>query len=166
MKAAALVCLAGLAAFCLGKAQAGSHATVSRPPAAVCGHWVVTKVIPTSGISAAPRREFIGMTVEYLPSRMRFGNLVAVRHPKYRVERQSAAKFLRLSHVRLSELGIKGSSVLLVNVLDEKGRDVIRPGAGLEVRNTRQIITDWNGVYYLLERRGAACPAVAPGTKK
>jgi len=167
MKAAAIVCLVGLTALCPGKGQAGTHAAVSsRPPASVCGHWIVKKVIPTIGVSAAPRKDFIGMKAEYLPSEMRFGSLVTVRRSFYRVRKWSRRKFFTEFHNHVAELGVKGESVLLVDVVDEHGNDIIRPGAGLIIRNDHQIISDWNGVYYLLEREGAPCPGAAPDAKK
>jgi len=158
VKVVTMACIASFVVLCQGVAQSPTHPTTSRhPPASVCGHWVVTKVVPTSGISTSPRKDFLGLEAEYLPSEMRFGNKVVVRNPLYRVERQSVAEFFKQSYDRLSELGIKGDSVLIIDVLDENGKDVIRPGAVLHVRNSHQIITLWEGVYYLLERKGAPC---------
>jgi len=152
------VCIAGFLALCMSTGQANPQSTANaQPPASLCGHWTVTKIIPTSGISTSPRKGFLAVEVEYLPSEMRFAKDVIVHHALYATKRQSVPEFFKESYIRPSELGIKGDSVLVVNVLDAQGKDVIGPGTSIFVRNSNEVITVWDGVYYLLKRKGAAC---------
>ena len=164
MRAMILAFLACVFANCISAAQA-APSTKAQPPASVCGHWVVTKIIPTSGISTTPRKEFLGVEVKYLPSEMQFGNEVTVHHPQYAVEHQSASEFFKESYIRPSELGIKGHSILIINVEDGDGKDVIRPGASIFVRNSRELITLWDGVYYLLKKKSASCGEASPKSR-
>ena len=46
---------------------------------------------------------------------------------------------------------------MAIEVLDGRGKELVEPGTLLFVRSSDQIIAIWDGVYYLLERRGAPC---------
>jgi TctA family transporter len=87
---------------------------------------------------------------------MRFGNQV-LRNPIYKISRWSDADFFRQSLIPLTQLGIEGGSVTVVDVLHHTGKDVVRPGAQLFVRNQNNIITLWNGMYLELVRKGTPC---------
>lgn len=164
MKNAAIACLLILAGVSTGVGRAqGRKTIVHQPPASVCGRWVVERFL-SHGMKVAPKGRLLGLKAEYTASRMQFGRLV-VRHPTYRVRRWSYVKFFRECFVRLSELGIRRKSVLVVDVLDDRGRDIVAPGAELLVRNKKQILMVWDGVFYLMQRKGAPCADALPRRK-
>lgn len=109
------------------------------------------------GMIAAPKGKYLGLRARYLPSKAQFGGSVIVEHPLYKVTRWSEAEFYSGFHTNMSGLGIKGKSVRVVDVQSGLGREVMDPGALLFVRNKNQIITQWDGAFYLLDRVGPPC---------
>ncbi len=146
--------------LCLAAAHAAPRAVSSpQPPTSVCGHWVVKKILNTTNDQASPRslKKYLGLEAEYLPSEMRFGNDV-VPHPLYMVSRLSDVDFFKQNFIPLTQLGIGQKSVVVVEVKDHEGKDVVRPGTELFVRTQNEIITTWDGGYFELSRNGAPCP--------
>ena len=129
-------------------ACASPRAKVARtPPPSVCGHWVVAKVIATSNIQGSPNKSFLGEEATYLASKAQFGRRFSFSHPLYRERLWSRAAF-RHAYVSARELRIRGERVAEVDVLDPHNRRFSDVGDALLVRNGRQIITLWNGVFY------------------
>jgi hypothetical protein len=87
---------------------------------------------------------------------MRFGNYVVPR-PLYKVSQLSDAEFFKQSTIPLTQLGIQGQSVAVVDVTDHSGNDVVHPGTELLIRNQNEIITTWDGGYFELVRKGTPC---------
>ncbi len=158
MKMSIVGCILLLAVPC-GAATAPKlrPAVTRQPPQPVCGHWVVKKVIPTSGISEAPNKAFLGLRATYLPAEMEFGQRVRIFNPLYKERRWSRARFFQASHISASELGIKCKSVLEVDALDHRGGEVVDVGTMLFIRNENRLVTLWNGVFYQLDRVGTPC---------
>lgn len=159
MKATAAALGLSLVVLCLSAAQTSRRsAGKAQPPASVCGHWVVKRVLRTTNVQVSPRSlsKFIGVKAEYLPSKMRFGRDV-VPHPLYKVSRLSDLEFLRQNTIALTELGIRAKSVVVVDVQDSTGRDVVRSGTELFVKSRKEIIATWDGGYFELARTDAGC---------
>lgn len=164
MKKLGVLCLLILAGASVEVAHAQAReTTVLQPPPSVCGHWVVERFL-THGMKAAPQGRLLGLKAEYDSSRVQFGSHV-VPHPRFRVRRWSHEEFFREYFVRASGLGLRAKTIVVVDVLDGDGMDVIDPGMRLLVRNKRQILMDWDGVFYLLDRKGPPCVAPPPERK-
>ena len=124
-------------------------------PSSIYGHWVVRRLIPTSGISAGPGDlgSWIGARVFYSASEVRFGSQV-VENPWYKISRVSAKDFFRDSKFPLAEVGIHSRSVIEIDIVDRHGRDVLLKGPGslLFVRSRDVLITVWDGGYFEMVR--------------
>ncbi len=155
MKAAASTFGLFFAVLCLSAAQPTNLATSARPPASVCGRWVVKRVLRTANVQTSPTslEKYLGVRALYSSSEMRFGE-DGIRHPLYSVSRLSDVEFFRKSTVPLTQLGIRAKSVVVVEVRDSAGKDVVRPGTELFVRSGSEIITTWDGGYFELVRTG------------
>lgn len=147
-----IFCLVLFGSGCV-HAQAHSN-SMSQPPASICGHWIVKKAIP---VAVAPNPNYLGLRAEYLRGMMHFGNIVKINKPLYKVERLSQDKFFSEFHNYPFELGINGNSVVVIDVLNGEGNEVVNPGTLLVVRGKNHILTLWNGVYYLLSREALSC---------
>jgi hypothetical protein len=141
--------LALWACVCLG------HAAPDVEPSSIYGHWVVKRLIPTSGISAGPGDldPWIDARVSYSVSEASFGNHV-VENVKYKITRVSAEDFFRDSKFPLEEIGIHSRSVIEINLVDDNGRDVLvkGPGSLLFIRSKNVLVTVWNGGYFEMIR--------------
>jgi len=148
-----IVCLVLFGCGCV-HAQAHSN-SMSQPPASICGHWIVKKAIPWA---VEPNDKYLGLQVEYLSQTMRFGKEV-INNPIYTVARWSQRDFSKGFHgLYLNEIGIKGNSVVVVKVFrHQKSKEFIGPGTLLFIRGRNQIITGWNGAFYVLQRDGPSC---------
>ena len=154
MKHAKLIAILCLVLSGSGYVHAQAHSnSLSQPPGSICGRWVVKKAIP---VAAAPNPKYIGLRAEYLPGVMRFDKTVEVNKPLYEVERLSQGRFFSEFHNYPNELGINGNLVVVIDVLNRKGNKVVNPGTLLVVRG-KNILTLWDGVFYLLARRGPSC---------
>ena len=152
-KPIAILCLVSLGAGC---AHAQAHSmSLSQPPGSICGRWVVKKAIPWA---VEPNNKYLGLQVEYLPLTMRFGKEV-INNPVYVVDRWSQRDFSEGFHgLYLNVIGIKGNSVVVVKIFrHQKSKEFIGPGTLLFIRNENQIITEWNGIFYVLQRDGPSC---------
>jgi hypothetical protein len=143
------------AALSVTMAQATELNATSNPPTSVCGRWVVKQLLLTTNVQTSPAslRKYLGYTAEYSASEMRFGKSV-IPHPSYSISRLSESEFFSQNTIPLSQLGISDKAVDEIVVKDSAGKDVVRPGADLFVRNRDQLITQWDGGYFVLVRKG------------
>ena len=137
----------------------GHSETTSKVPKAICGNWIVKSSITDA---AAPHYEYLGLHVTYSSKIMRFGDQFTIKNPVYVVSKWSSDKFSQyFPHDDLSDIGIKGNSVSVVNVIDNKRGDMVHtvmgPGSFVLIRNKYKIITNWDGDFYVLKRVGKAC---------
>lgn len=155
MKPLAILTSLFFAVLCLSAAQLPRHATGAQPPRSICGRWVVKRLLPTTNVQTSPAslKKHVGQRAVYWSSEMKFGR-TAIEHPLYSTRKLSSAEFFRDSRIPLTELGIKGESVVVVKIRDSAGKDVVRPGTELFIKTPKEIITTWNGGHFLLVRTG------------
>jgi hypothetical protein len=124
------------------------HAAPSVELSSIYGHWVVKRLIPTSGISAGPEvlKPWVGTHISYSASAAKFGKQ-AIKIPRYNLRRVSAADFFVENKIRLKEVGIRAPFVFEIDVVDDRGRDVHvkGPGAFVLVRDANHLVTFWDG---------------------
>jgi len=124
-----------------------------QPPASIRGKWVVRRAM-WEGMRAMPIGTYLGLPVEYSSQVMHFGKLVQVRNPLYLIRRLTWNDFfVGFGGTDMNKLGILGESYTSIIVLNHQGKDIAYPGTILYIRNRNQIITFWDGVFYLLTRR-------------
>jgi hypothetical protein len=130
----------------------------SSAPSSICGVWLVTKVIPTSGVHATENPSWLGREISYSDGEMRTGSRV-VQRIRYRTRSQTAAEFYADLRIHLTELGIVGSTVTIIEALDD--RSVLATGLGSIVflKNESEVLTLWDGNFYLMQRKEPRPPS-------
>ena len=130
-------------------------------PSDIYGRWVVKRLLPTSNVSAGPRElnAMIGATAVYSASRaefsaarVRFGVYV-VKHPKYRLTRDSADEFFRDTYLSPRDIGILTEYVEDIDIQNADGTDVNEPATLLYVRDKNHLVTIWDGGYFEMVRQ-------------
>ncbi len=112
------------------------------------GGWIITKYIPTSGISAMTYEEaqdYVGMKMEFNSQYAKADGEIKY-NPKYNIEVESEFDFLIGHRISPDELD-KKQPVLKVDI-DEW----INIGSLLIVKDSQTLITLWNGIYFELKR--------------
>lgn len=92
------------------------------PPPAIpswfWGCWVVTKSLPTAGISGISQKQansIVGTLIVFSPTFARSGHTI-VHAPKYSVKILSARDFFKLGYFSLGDIGIHASKVTEIDV--------------------------------------------------
>lgn len=131
----------------------GRRVMRTTPPASVRGRWTIKEILPTTNVQTSPKqwKKVLGLQADYLRTEMRFAKHV-VRHPTYTLRTVPNVEFFKEFTIPLSELGIRGKSVVEVEVFDSKGRDPMIAGDDVFVRNANEVIADWDGHFFLLTR--------------
>ncbi len=140
--------------FALGLCSCAHAVVDGEDPLPICGDWKVERIISTPNVQGTSKANFVGRTVSYAHDRMRFGS-AAIEMPKYVLSHQSAADFFDGARFELKQLGITGDSVVVVEVRNASNEGMTEPGTLVFVRNNREIVTGWDGVYYELLRTRA-----------
>lgn len=134
--------LAFWAAACLARTVPSVDAS------SIYGNWIVSRLIPTSGISAGPEdlKPWVGARISYSASEASFGS-ETVKKLSYKISTVSARDFFVQNRIRLSEIGIHGASVVEIDLVDGHGRDVLvrGPGSFLFFRDANHLVTFWDG---------------------
>jgi hypothetical protein len=123
------------------------------PPSWFWGCWVVSKPLPTPGVSGLALeqvRAISGTRVIYQPSYARSGQSVA-SGPEYSTTTLTSQEFLSLGYVRLKQIGIPDDSVIRVQLVKPEFSDLVFPGNDVFLRKSDLVIEVENN-YFVAER--------------
>jgi len=154
----------GILAFALFAA-----AMPAPPPDSILGCWVVTKLLPTPGISGLSQKQvnaIIGTRLVLTPTCARSGH-VLVRSPEYSTKVLSDRDFFKLGYVSLSQIGVKERSVTQVTIINQNMSDMGFLGHNMFLR-TSDIVIEVENDYFVAERAklgGNACTCETPKTQ-
>lgn len=131
------------------------------PPRWFWGCWVVTKTLPTAGVSGLSEKQvdaIIGTRIVFTPTRARSGHTV-IDSPKYSVKILSAKDFFKLGYFPLSQIGIREQQVTVVHVhLPDRMSDMDFPGNWVFLRK-KDIVIDVENQSFLAVRARPGDPA-------
>jgi len=150
-------------------ATAGSGLSTS-PPSWFWGCWVVTKSLPTDGISGISQQEadaIVGTRIMFAPTCARSGRAV-IHSPKYSVMILSAGDFFKLGYFPLSQIGIHEQQVAEVRLtLPDNLSDLDFPGSEAYLRGKDIVINVENHSFLAVRAKpgDAACTCETPLAK-
>jgi hypothetical protein len=118
----------------------------------VFGTWqVVAHACPhIYAMTSGQADRWIGIEAEYSPGVARFGKFVCP-NPSYVATTRTAIDFARGTLFSPEELGLPMDSVTTVNVTCSQPSPW--PGNQLLLKNSTEIITSWDGVYFTMRRK-------------
>lgn len=119
------------------------------------GNWIVDKDLKTSSVSAYGQREInkvIKQRIVYTDALAKF-NDISNPNPKYVKTELTEETFLKSTRLSLKDLGIKGKSVIVVDVYTNKNEYWIGSPAGhFIVKDKNTLILADQGQYFELVR--------------
>lgn len=117
------------------------------------GTWQIVAFRFGEGISVGPRdaKKLLGVKLQFKDTRAVSGRDVCAS-PVYRSNRMTADRFKDDFRTSLKSIGIKGDHVGLVNV-ECVGSDWTVPGATLIKVQDGQMLTIWDGVFFVLKKQ-------------
>ena len=117
------------------------------------GMWKIVAFRFGEGISVGPRdaRKLLGVKLQFGDTRAVSGRDVCAS-PVYTAQRMTAVQFRDDFRTSLKSIGLKGNHVDIVNV-ECRGSDWIVPGATLIKVQDGQMLTIWDGVFFVLKRQ-------------
>lgn len=123
----------------------------SGPPEPFHGEWRVSSVAApgTSANSPAQESRQVGTTVSLQAGRARVGDRTC-GGATYTRRALSVETFVEAYRVTPQQLSLTGDPVALVDVTCESG--ALELGATLVVKSDREMLTMWDGVFYVLSR--------------
>lgn len=140
------------------------------PPSLFWGCWVVTRRLPTNGVSGLSKEQahsMIGKRIMFTPTCATSGRRV-ISSPKYSVKVLSAREFFELGHFPLSQIGIREQEVTEVELtLPDNLSDLDFAGSDVFLREKDMVIIVENDSF-LVERakpKDAACACGQPSAK-
>jgi hypothetical protein len=134
-------------------ALSGQTKEIANPPSWFWGCWVVSKPLPTpgiSGISPDQVKAIIGARIVYQPKHARSGHRVAPS-PEYTVTVLSGQDFLSLGYVRLNQIGIDGDKVTRIQLINPQLSDLEFPGNDVFLRKA-DIVIEVENTYFAARR--------------
>ena len=137
------------------------------PPSWFWGCWVVTKSLPTAGISGISQKQadaIIGTRILFAPTCARSGRTI-IQSPKYSVKTLSARDFFKLGYFPLSQIGIHEQQVTQVALtLPDNLSDLDFPGSEVYLREKDIVINVENHSFLAVRAKpgDAACACEAP----
>ncbi len=128
-------------------------------PTMIYGAWVLKSIYPTQNIqgpSPAQQKKLLGTTIVLNAKTLKAcGQSVPVKTIK--VNHISASEFLGDNHVRFSEVGVKGASIIEIIINNRQSGtcfDVFPlPGQDIYVKNKNEILIYFEGVFYRALRK-------------
>ncbi|CAM3555279.1 hypothetical protein [Deinococcus frigens] len=137
----------------LGLALGSAALAGGGAPVRIFGTWEVTAYRFGDGISVGENgaRPNVGRILTYSANRAVSNETCAA--PTYSLGRATAQAFLEDYRTSLTSVGIRGNAVDTVTVRCA-GNDWTEFGATVFRVSVREALTVWDGVYYVLERRG------------
>ncbi|HXP81760.1 MAG TPA: hypothetical protein VN976_17785 [Verrucomicrobiae bacterium] len=123
------------------------------PPDSILGCWVVTKLLPTPGISGLSQKQvnaIIGTRLA-LTSTCASSGHVLVRSPEYSTKVLSDRDFFKLGYVSLSQIGVKEQKVTQVTLVNPNMSDMGFLGHNMFLR-TSDIVIEVENDYFVAER--------------
>ncbi len=141
-------------------------ATPADPPSAFWGCWVVTKMLPTPGISGLSQKQvnaIIGTRLVFTPACARSGHTVA-RSPEYSTKILSDRDFFKLGYVSLKQIGVTEQEVTQVSLVKPELSDLDFLGDYVFLRS-KDIVIEVEGDFFVAEKAkpgNAACTCEAP----
>ena len=151
------VCLVILTAFLWS--AAGNTPTAS-PPSWFWGCWIVTKALPTTGISGLSQEQvdtIIGTRLVFTPSCARSGRTVA-SSPEYSTRVLSDREFFEFCHFALSQIGVSEKQVTEVTLVKPELPTSDFLANYVFLRKT-DIVIEAEGVYFAAKRAKPGDPA-------
>lgn len=136
------------------------------PPSAFWGCWVVTKMLPTPGISGLSQKQvdaIIGTRLVFTPACARSGHTVA-RSPEYSTRVLSDRDFFKLGYVSLKQIGVTEQQVTQVSLVKPELSDLDFLGDYVFLRS-KDIVIEVEGDFFVAEKAkpgDAACACEAP----
>lgn len=104
-------------------------------------------------VGADEARKLLGKTVSYGAARASFGTETCAS-PTYAARRLSAGQFLQDYRTSLNSVGIKASYVETLTVRCKGGAEWASPGGFLMRLPGGDLMTVWDGVFFVLRRQG------------
>jgi hypothetical protein len=129
-------------------------------PSTFWGCWVITKMLPTPGISGLSPKQvkaIVGTHLVFTPSCARSGR-TAVQSPEYSTTVLSDRDFFKLGYVRLGQIGIHENKVTRVTLVKPELSDLEFPGNNVFLRKTDMVIEVEND-YFVAKRTKADDPS-------
>jgi hypothetical protein len=155
------VCRAFVVLFVFVLLVAAAPMSEESPPSWFWGCWVVTKSLPTAGISGISEKQadgIIGTRITFTPTCARSGRSV-VHSPKYSVRVLSARDFFKRGYFPLSQIGMHKQQVTEVQLtLPDNLSDLDFPGSQVYLR-TKDIVINVENQSFLAVRAKPGDPA-------
>ena len=122
----------------------------------VYGDWeiVAHRALGISAMSSEEAKQWVGGKASYSDSMATFTD-ESCDSPSYHWSWITAEQFFRSFRVSPETLGIKATSIGIVNVLCQ-GEDWFAPGSVLIKKNQDTFFTIWDGIFFELERHRSA----------
>lgn len=139
------------------------------PPDSILGCWVVTKLLPTPGISGLSQKQadaIVGTRLVLTPTCASSGH-VLVRSPEYSTKVLSDRDFFKLGYVSLSQIGVTEQKVTQVTLVNQNMPDIGFLGHNMFLR-TSDIVIEVENDYFVAKRAkmgGSACTCETPKTQ-
>jgi hypothetical protein len=157
-------CLGMLLLLLMGAAKLMPAAS---PPRSFWGCWVVTKMLPTPGLSGLSQKQvngILGTRLVFTPSCARSGRTVA-RSPEYSTTVLSDRDFFKLGNVSLRQIGVATQQVTRVGLVKPELSDLVFLGDYVFLRS-EDIVLEVEGDFFVAERAKAGDAACVCETRK
>jgi len=157
----------GLAMLLLALMGAAKPTPAASPPRAFWGCWVVTKMLPTPGLSGLSQKQvnaILGTRIVFTPSCARSGRTVAPS-PEYSTTVLSDRDFFKLGNVSLKQIGVATPQVTRVGLVKPELSDLVFLGDYVFLRS-EDIVIEVEGDFFVAERAKPGDAACACETRK
>ena len=133
--------------------ERGNHVNSESADHDLFGTWQIVSFRFGKGVSVGPgdAKKLLGLKVQLGDTRAQSGSEVC-DSPTYTSERMTENEFSYEFRTSLKSMGIRGNHVDVVNV-DCGGSNWIVPGATLIKAQDRQMLTIWDGVFFVLKKQ-------------
>ena len=145
---------------CLSMLACASSAAGVEFPNQILGEWVIESIIQTDAIqgpSLSQQKKLLGSTIEYQENSMKACWSEAVPITSYEKKKLNANDFLSENKVPLGSLGIQQDLVSEITLNNRQAgtcfEDFPLPGQVIFIKNKKEIIIAFEGVYYLARRK-------------
>jgi|SRR5581483_197381 len=126
-------------------------------PKELGGCWLTTRALKTSNVQSlapAEAHTFLGRKLKFSPTLARSGDAV-LQSPQYYVRQVRDEDFTDAFSIPLKDIGITGNSAVEIDIYRDKNQLTEFPGNLVLLKDKRNIVWNWRGVFFEAKRCAA-----------